>query len=163
MNDFLVRIEADSDREGVEELLLEAFPSPSEAELVRQLREDGDVVFSLVAVEGGEVIGQALFSKLLAPSGAFALGPVADTESTRRQGIAATLIEDGLKRARDDGWTAVVVLGDPPYYQRFGFSQKTVEGMSCRYAGPYLMGLTLVGRDFKGTRIEYAPAFSKLS
>ena len=58
--------------------------------------EDGDVVFSLVAVEGGEVIGQALFSKLLAPSGALALGPVAVTESRRRRGIAATLIEDGL-------------------------------------------------------------------
>ena len=163
MIDFLIRIEMNSDLEGIEELLLEAFPSPSEAELVRQLREDGDVVFSLVAVEAEEVIGQALFSKLLAPSGALALGPVAVTESRRRRGIAATLIEDGLKRARDDGWTAVVVLGDPPYYQRFGFSQETVEGMSCRYAGPYLMGLALAGRGFEGTRIEYAHAFSKLS
>ena len=74
MTDFLIRLETESDREGIEELLLEAFPSPSEAELVRQLREDDDVVFSLVAVGGGEVIGQALFSKLLAPSGALALG-----------------------------------------------------------------------------------------
>lgn len=163
MNDFLIRLETDSDREEIEELLLEAFPSSSEAELVRQLREDGDVEFSLVAVEGGKVIGHALFSRLLEPSRALALGPVAVTESRRRQGIAATLIEDGLKRARDDGWTAVVVLGEPSYYQRFGFSQETVEGMSCRYAGPYLMGLTLMGRGFEGTRIEYATAFSKLS
>lgn len=163
MTDFLIRLETDSDRKGIEELLLEAFPSPSELGLVRQLREDGDVVFSLVALEGRKVVGHALFSKLRAPSGALSLGPVAVTESRRRQGIAATLIEAGLERARDDGWTAVVVLGDPSYYRRFGFSQKTVEDMSCQYAGPYLMGLALVGRDFEGTRIEYAPAFSKLS
>jgi putative acetyltransferase len=163
MTDFLIRIETGSDREGIEELLLEAFPSPPEAELVRQLREDGDVVFSLVAVEGRKVIGQALFSRLLAPDGALALGPVAVTESRRRRGIAAKLIEAGIERARNDGWTAVVVLGDPPYYQRFGFSQETVEGMSCRYAGPYLMGLVLEGKGFEGTHIEYASAFSKLS
>ena len=163
MSNFLIRIETESDQKRVEELLLKAFPSPSEVELVRQLREDGDVVFSLIAVEGGKVIGQALFSRLPAPSGALALGPVAVTENRRRRGIAATLIEAGLKRARDDGWTAVVVLGDPPYYQRFGFSQETVEGMSCRYAGLYLMGLVLAGRGFEGRCIEYAPAFSKLS
>ncbi len=163
MSDFLIRIETDSDREGIEELLLEAFPSSSEAELVRQLREDGDVESSLVAVEGGKVIGHALFSKLRAPSGALALGPVAVTESRRRQGIAAALIKAGIERARDDGWMAIVVLGDPSYYQRFGFSQETVEDMSCQYAGPYLMGLAFLGRGFEGTRIEYAPAFSKLS
>ena len=51
ITDFLIRLEAASDREEVEELLLAAFPTSLELRLVRQLREDADVVFSLVAVE----------------------------------------------------------------------------------------------------------------
>ena len=109
-----------------------------------------------------DVIGHALFSKLLRPVGALALGPVAVTACRRRRGIAARLIEAGLEKARDDGWTGVVVLGDPDYYRRFGFSQETVEGMSCPYAGPYLMGLALGGKRFEGTTIEYAPAYEGL-
>ena len=52
MTDYLIRLETDSDLEGIEELHLQAFPSPLEARLVRQLREEGDAVFSMTAVEG---------------------------------------------------------------------------------------------------------------
>ena len=79
MTDFLMRLETVRDQEGVEELLLAAFPTSFEARLVRQLREDGDVVSSLIAVEGTDVIGHAHFSKLVTPTAALALAPVAVT------------------------------------------------------------------------------------
>ena len=130
---------------------------------MRQLREDGDDVYSLVAVEAARVIGHALFSKLVAPTGALALAPVAVAEDRRRRGVAAALIEAGLEKARKEGWAAVVVLGDPSYYPRFGFSQDAVQGISCQYAGPALMGLALDEVGFGEPRIEYPSAFSSTS
>lgn len=160
MTDYLIRPETEGDRKGIARLLLAAFPTPSEARLVERLRKDGDVVFSLVAVEASEVIGHALFSRLRAPDGALSLAPVAVTANRRRRGIAAALIEAGLERARAENWAAVVVLGNPSYYRRFGFRQEAVRGMSCRYAGPGLMGLALSADGLEGPRIEHASAFS---
>lgn len=162
MTDFLIRLETAGDRETVAELLLEAFPTSFELRLVRQLHEDGDIVYSLVAVEAARVVGHALFSKLRAPTGALAMAPVAVAEDRRRRGVAAALIEAGLEMARTEGWAAVVVLGDPSYYPRFGFSQGTVRGISCQYAGPALMGLALAEDGFGEPHIEYASAFSSI-
>ena len=161
MTESLIRSETDGDREGIARLLLEAFPTSFETCLVQQLRKDGDVVFSLVAMEASEVIGHALFSRLRAPDAALSLAPVAVTANRRRRGIAAAMIEAGLERAREESWAGVVVLGDPSYYRRFGFRREAVRGMSCRYAGPGLMGLALSGSGLEGPRIEHASAFSK--
>ena len=162
MTDFHIRFETVDDRKRVGELLLEAFPTSLELHLVRQLREDGDVVYSLVAVEAASVIGHALFSRLHTPTEALALAPVAVTANRRRRGVAAALIEAGLKKARTEGWAAVVVVGDPSYYPRFGFSQNAVRGISCQYAGPALMGLALAEGGLGEPRIEYASAFSSI-
>ena len=159
---FLVRPETNGDRERIARLLLAAFPASSEARFVQQLRKDGDVVYSLVVVEASDVIGHALFSRLRAPDRALSLAPVAVAAHRRRRGIAAAMIEAGLERARAECWAAVVVLGDPSYYQRFGFSREAVRGMSCRYSGPDLMGLALSGDGLAGPRIEHASAFSSI-
>ena len=160
MTDILIRPETYGDREEIAKLLLAAFPTSFEARLVEQLRKDGDVVFSLVAVEASEVIGHVLFSRLHAPDGALSLAPVAVTANRRRRGIAAAMIEAGLERARAENWAAVVVLGDTSYYRRFGFSREAVRDRACRYAGPGLMGLALSAGGLEGPRIEYASAFS---
>ena len=162
MTDFLIRSETRGDWEGIAELLLAAFPTSFEARLVEQLRKDDDVVFSLVAVEASRVVGHALFSRLRAPDAALSLAPVAVAAHRRRRGIAAAMIESGLERARAECWAAVVVLGDPSYYRRFGFFRKAVRGLSCRYAGPGLMGLTLSGAGLDGPHIEHASAFSSI-
>lgn len=163
MTDVRIRLETAGDREGVEGLLLAAFPTSLEHRLVRQLRDDGDVAFSLVAAKAAGVVGHALFSRLRAPRAALALGPVAVAAERRRRGVAAAMIEAGLDRAREEGWAAVVVVGDPSYYPRFGFSRDAVRGMSCRYAGPALMGLALAEGGLGEPRIEYASAFSSIA
>ncbi len=162
MADYLLRPETDRDRKEIDELLVSSFPTALEARLVGMLREDDDVVYSLVASERTGIVGHALFSRMSAPAGTLALGPVAVTAHRRRQGIAAALIRSGLERARSDAWTAVVVLGNPSYYRRFGFSQGVVRCMSGRYAGPSLMGLALTKNALEGSRIEYARAFAAI-
>ena len=71
-------------------------------------------------------------------------------------------MEDGLERAKRQGWRAVIVLGDPAYYRRFGFRPEAVRGMASPYAGPALMGLALAPGGLQGPRIEHAPAFASL-
>lgn len=49
------------------------------------------------------------------------LGPIAVLPEHRRRGIGTALINEGLERAAEVGFGAVVVVGDPVYYSRFGF------------------------------------------
>ena len=119
-------------------------------------------MLSLIAVEAEAVVGQVLFSRLRAPAAALALAPLAVRADRRRRGIGAGLVRAGLDRARREGWRAVVVLGDPAYYSRFGFRPEAVRGMASPYAGPALMGLALAEDALQGPRIEHAPAFALL-
>ena len=157
-----IRPEAAGDGEAVRRLLLGAFPAADEACLVERLHADGDAVLSLVAVEEEAVVGHVLFSRLLAPAAALALAPLAVRADRRRRGIGARLVEAGLERSKREGWRAVVVLGDPACYRRFGFRPEAVRGMASPYAGPALMGLELAEGGLGGPRIEHAPAFASL-
>lgn len=157
-----IRPESAGGREAVRQLLLAAFPTSDEATLVERLREDGDAALSLVAVEAEAVVGQVLFSRLRAPAAALALAPLAVGADRRRRGIGARLVRAGLDRAKREGWRAVVVLGDPAYYSRFGFRPEAVRGMASPYAGPALTGLAFAPDGLQGPRIEHAPAFASL-
>ena len=157
-----IRDEQPRDADAVYALLLECFPTEAEANLVRQLRRDGDTAFSFVALASDTVVGHVVFSRLVAPKGCLALAPVAVTLSLRRQGIAATLIEAGIARAREHGAAMLVVLGDPAYYRRFGFREHTVQGMASPYAGPHLMGLNLALNSSPGGAIVHPPAFESV-
>lgn len=49
------------------------------------------------------------------------LGPVAVHPTRQGEGLGALLIQGSLARARDTGWQRVMLVGDAPYYNRFGF------------------------------------------
>lgn len=141
-----------------------AFLQSAEARLVDDLREAGDSIFSLVAVEDGTVVGHVMFSRLIAPFPALALGPVAVLPERQRTGVGSRLIRDGIARSEAAGWAGIFVLGDPAYYRRFGFDAGKANGFISPYAGPYLMALALRGSELPITTgsIQHAPAFAKL-
>lgn len=149
----------------VRRLLLQAFPSSAEADLVERLRDDGDLSIALVAAQSDRVIGHVAFSRMAAPFKALGLAPLAVDADQRRQGIAAALVAEGLRQAEAAGWDAVFVLGDPGYYQRFGFRADVAAGFASSYAGPYLMmrALSDDGRRIHAGRIDCAPAFASLA
>jgi len=60
---------------------------------------------------------------------ALLLGPVAVHPTRQGEGIGALLIAESLGRAVDLGWTRVVLVGDEPYYRRFGFSRETARAL----------------------------------
>jgi putative acetyltransferase len=69
--------ETEGHHAAIRRLHRESFPTGAEADLVDTLRSDGDAVLSLLAEEGGAVIGHALFSRMAAPFRALGLAPVA--------------------------------------------------------------------------------------
>lgn len=161
---MIVEAETPRHHAAVRRLLLQAFPSSVEADLVERLRDDGDLSIALVAAQDDRVIGHVAFSRMAAPFKALGLAPLAVDADRRRQGIAAALVAEGLRQAEAAGWDAVFVLGDPGYYQRFGFCTDAAAGFASPYAGPYLMMLALSedGRRIHAGRIDYASAFASL-
>lgn len=51
------------------------------------------------------------------------LGPIAVHPTAQGEGLGAILMRDSLERARQTGWARVLLVGDAPYYQRFGFQK----------------------------------------
>jgi putative acetyltransferase len=145
---FEIRPERPEDVAGIDSLLRRAFPGADEADLVRQLRADGDLALSLVAVENEEVIGQVAFVPIaLDPDPGYriwGLAPISVLPERQGQGIGSALTEAGLDAAAQAGIGFVLVLGDQNYYGRFGFDTMLAEGIAVSWAGPYFAGLTLI-------------------
>ena len=102
-------------------LLVSAFGQSNEWNLVRHLRADGSMAEELLAEDEHGLVGHVCLSRLDAPEGWLALGPVAVRTEDQRKGIGSELIRHALDRARQAHAKAVVVVGDPIYYHRFGF------------------------------------------
>ena len=160
---MIVRLETTGDVVAIRAIAEAAFLQSAEPQLVEDLRDAGDSVFSLVAVEGETVIGHAMFSRLKAPFPALALAPVAVRPERQRMGVGSRLIREGIARSEAAGWSGIFVLGDPAYYRRFGFDAGKASGFISPYAGPHLMVLPLGGNELPTSTglIQHAPAFAK--
>jgi putative acetyltransferase len=93
--------------------------------IVDALRDDSALEVSLVAVREGRTVGHIAFSKaVVGDSGSdwFLLGPIAVLPDAQGQGIGSALVESGLAELRTRHASGCVLVGDPGYYSRFGFS-----------------------------------------
>jgi len=118
-----------------EALLDRAFGRGRFAKTAERLREGRlpAAGLSLVAREDARLIGTIRFWHVRAGEcAALLLGPVAVANSHRGRGLGAALIRRGLARARALGHGAVILVGDEPYYRRFGFRA----GLTRRLAMP---------------------------
>ena len=95
---MIIRGETPSDFAAVYELVTAAFQRPNEAVLVDRLHSNGECVISLVAVDGGEIVGHILFSRMAAPFRALGLGPVSVKPHRQREGIGNQLGPGTSKR-----------------------------------------------------------------
>jgi putative acetyltransferase len=161
-----IRLEESSDWPALYAIYSAAFGQSAEAELVRRMHDDGDLILSLIAY-GDEPAGHIAYSRLVlheTPSlRAAVLAPLAVAPSFQKQGLGAALVQDGLKRLAEKDYDLVLVLGEPHYYCRFGFDPKLAEKLKTPYDGPYLQALALSdnGKDAHGP-VAYARAFAEL-
>ncbi len=165
---MLVRAEKECDRESVRTVNLLAFETPSEADLVDALRQQVQTIVSLVAEEDGEVLGHIMFSPI-SLSGhpnlkVMGLAPMAVAPTHQNKGIGSALVQAGLDQCRQLDFVAVVVLGHPEYYPRFGFSSASLFGIDSEYDVPdeVFMAMELQEDTLSGKtgKVRYAPAFS---
>src|SRR4029077_17730209 len=159
-----------------EALLDEAFGSLRWRKSSQRLRDGRSPAAGLafVATEGKRVIGSAPTGGrgVLVPArlwaiacgtghSALLLGPVAVASDCRNRGIGAALINHALNTARRRGHGAIVLVGDAPYYGRFGFSTEKTGAL--RMPGPFerhrLLALELAPGALKGARgLLHAPS-----
>ena len=163
---FSIRPEITADHNAIRRVNRLTFGREAEARLVDALRVGGYVRVSLVAEQDGCVLAHILFSELqiLADADsvmALALAPMAVLPEFQRQGVGSALARRGLEKCRQLGYKIVVVVGHPRFYQRFGFSSKTANGLESSYTGEGFMAVELEPASLDGVkgRLKYPPPF----
>jgi predicted N-acetyltransferase YhbS len=121
-----IRHERHSDLDAREALLDEAFGEGRQRKSSQRLR-DGRLPaegLAFIAADGKRVVGTARLWNVGCGNGAKALlfGPVAVAANCRGRGIGADLVRRGVREAKRLGYDAVLLVGDAPYYSRFGFT-----------------------------------------
>lgn len=162
---MIIRPEASQDIPYIRTLTDAAFvgvehSSQTEGAIVDALRDAGALTVSLVAELDGSVIGHVGFSPVLIDGeniGWFGLGPVSVSPGLQRGSVGSTLIKEGLNKLASLGAQGCVVLGDPAYYGRFGFSSDH----ALRYGDvppEYFQSLVLGGESAAG-EVTYHAGF----
>lgn len=132
-----IRPEQPADEDVIRDVLMSAFPTSAEADLVDALRAAEKLSASLVAVSAGRMMGHVAFSPVIVAGATDGLGlaPVAVRPADQRRGIGGRLIVEGLAACGRNGAGFVVLLGDPAYYRRFGFATAADWGLRDEYGG----------------------------
>ncbi|MEM0990889.1 MAG: N-acetyltransferase [Pseudomonadota bacterium] len=183
----MIRNVEDADFEAVDALLRAAFGGADEANLIRRLRADGDMWFEWQTPWHGEMAGYLAVSRMRAPQGWGCLAPVAVRPEWQRGRLVelyghtvvpATgadarypwrigsrlismlrhLIDDRLSMQNADLPSTLVVLGEPSFYERGGFSLAQTQGLT----SPYPLSHTLLLRgddDVPEETLVYPAAF----
>ena len=114
-----IEIEAPADAAAVEALVLAAFGPGRFAKTAERLRERARVIAGFVAREDGQVVGSVrLWAITVEGAPAMFLGPIAVAADCRRAGLGADLVQACVDHA---GKTGILLVGDLPYFGRFGF------------------------------------------
>ena len=172
---MLVRPEEPADFDAVRALVAAAFGSESEARLVDLIRASGGYrpAQSLVAVDGGEVVGHVMLSDatLVADDGTertvAQLSPLAVLPARQKAGIGSALVREACRIADEAGEPFVLLQGSPAYYPRLGFEPTVPHGITQPlpdWAPPeasMLVRLSAFDPAVRG-RVVYPPAFDEV-
>ncbi len=137
-----LRQETPADHRGAENLTREAFwnryaPGCVEHYLLHTMRDSRAFIAELdtVAEVDGQIVGNIVYTeaKILGDNGQWypviSFGPVAVLPEFQGQGIGGRLIEHTIRRAKEMGYRAILIYGDPDFYGRFGFVQAEEYGI----------------------------------
>ena len=126
---MIIRNETQADVRVIANIIKTAFENHpysnhTEEFIVRELRAAGALTISLVAEMDGEIVGHIAFSPVMFSDGGedwYGLGPVSVLPRFQRQGIGTKLVNEGVDLLKGLGAEGCILVGDPNFYQRFGF------------------------------------------
>lgn len=113
---------------------------PTIAPLCLLLRDHGGVLAAAIRYWPARVGGRDLLL----------LGPIAVHPTRQSEGLGGLLISESLSRARGMGWARVLLVGDAPYYRRFGFVRLESVVMPPPTNPDRVLGLTLRDGAWEG-------------
>lgn len=123
---YVLSLETNHDRAEVEALYDLCFAPGREALSSYRLRDDVPPVagLCLVARDDLDIVAGAIrfWPVKIGPDKALLLGPVAVHPTRQGEGLGGLLIAEGLARAEASGHPRTLLVGDAPYYTRFGFA-----------------------------------------
>lgn len=161
-----IRKEEKNDLEAIFNLTQEAFKNHpysqhTEQLIVNALRAADALTISLVCEKNGTIIGHIAFSPVTISDSSpewYALGPVSVLPKFQRQGVGKALIQEGLRLLKSLKAQGCVLVGEPEYYQKFGFKNfpdLIYEGVP----QPYVLALPFHQKVAHGS-VTHHPAFS---
>jgi putative acetyltransferase len=126
---IIIRDENESDIDAISEITKAAFENLSisnhtEQFIINALRNAKALTISLVAEAEKKVVGHIAFSPVTISDGSldwYGLGPISVLPELQKQGIGKSLMREGLSLLKTLGAKGCVLVGDPGYYERFGF------------------------------------------
>ncbi len=158
-----MRLATAADHAAIHAVEAAAFGQEDEALMVEAARAEGAALVELVAEADGRIVGHILFNRMTTDPPRFVAGlaPLAVAPTAQGQGIGQALCRAGIEAVRALGAEAVVVLGHPTYYPRFGFSHALAAPLASPYAGRQaFMGLELTpGALRPPLKVDFPAAF----
>ena len=126
---MIIRNETKEDIEAISNITIAAFQNlqisnQTEQFIIHELREANALTISLVAEIDGQIVGHIAFSSVKISDGSknwLGLGPISVMPNLQRQGIGKSLVNEGLSLLKAQGGKGCALVGDPGYYQQFGF------------------------------------------
>jgi len=169
MRDIIIRKEKLKELQQIWEVNSAAFETNAEADLVNRLRNCGVDFLSLIAKLDEEIVGHILFTEVTLENSdlkIIGLAPMAVKPKYQNSGIGSVLVKQGLKECIANGYKAVIVLGHPNYYPKFGFVPSIKFGIKSGYDVPdeVFMIKELVENSLDGVNgiVKYHEEFDKL-
>ncbi|WP_350348374.1 N-acetyltransferase [Agromyces sp. G08B096] len=164
---WIIRAESRTDLTTIREITLAAFTTALEADLIDALRDDPAWIrgLSLVAEdpEGG-LVGHVLLTRChIDEWPALILGPVSVRPEVQSRGVGGALIRAAISAAAERGEHAIVLVGHPGYYPRFGFERASAHGITAPIDAPddAVMALSVdPRRALPSGRIRWAKPFN---
>jgi predicted N-acetyltransferase YhbS len=153
---FAIRSERAADVAMREALLDACFGDNRHSRTCQRLRDGRAPAagLALSALREGKLVGTVrLWHVSAGGRPALVLGPLAVDPACRELGIGAALMQQALAAARARGHAAVILLGDAPYYARFGFSAEKTGALTL--PGPFERE-RLLGIEFQAGALDGA-------
>ena len=145
MNSITTRDETAADYAAIDRVNNLAFKETAQSQIIRDLRETGEALWSQVLLKGNQIIGNLTFYKVWLEGNLITagLGPLSILPEHQRQGYGGQLIRSGLEKCDPALHQIIFLLGHPDYYPRFGFSSKLGAQYKSPWPRPAFMGLKL--------------------
>lgn len=161
-----IRFETADDIEAIHQLTKQAFlqaPHTDHTEqfIVDALRKAGVLSISLVAENEQGLVGHVAISPVSISDGAngwYGLGPISVLPNMQSKGVGSQLMQQALVELKKLGAHGCVLLGDPNYYQRFGF--QVVAGLQLEGVPPEYFQALSFNSQFPQGLVTYHGAFS---